>query len=813
MSAQGVLFSSSLPTNIYPDILLTLRGEVVRRSLVLALIGAILLAACGGDSDRDKSGPISSSSGTSSSASSSFSSGANSSVGQQGNSGAGKQLYEQGCQICHGANGGGNTQLASPGLVNCTICNNRAALANYIETSMPPGGMQAAQACVGECAEDVAAYIIEAFNPEPDFAACDSGAASPSPSDLKRLSRQEYRNTLIDLLQLSNAPNLDVIPDDPSVHNFKTVASVQNVQASHLNGYITVATEQAELLMRSANRRDGVLGCNYTNPNCLNEFVSRFGRLAYRRPLNTEESQRIISHIRAVSTSAEDDFILAIQLLLSSPNFIYRLETGDSLEGLAQLNSYELASRLAFSLWGRGPNSDLLDKAARGELDTPEGLSRVAREMVQDDRAQENMSLFFEQWLATNQVVAPVNTPSNWYSGILEDIKQETDALLQEYAWQDKNFMEVLTASHTYVSPNLASYYGLARPKSSAAVDLPAGSPRHGTGILTHLASMLPKTDGDLVSIRGDWLRATFLCKKLEFPEGISEILNGELAGLTSLEIMVERNINASCNRCHAQIDPIGVAFAAFNRDGLFDSSINVADLPLAPGFPDAGNVSIESVQDIARALSRMPEVGQCLAERLFLYTRNHEPVQDDHCAVRSANQNFHDSGYSFVSLLLSLVEDPSFRMRYVPELIDSGFEGEAELQNVALFKPVTASSAQAGNPPSRLTDDNILGDSRWAAQVFPQHAVIDLGDVYTIVQSEVYPYMDRAYRYRLEVSTNGTNYTQVVDRSQNTQGGNVIRDVFAPVDARYVRLVVTGAHNYSDNWVAFRQVRIFGTK
>lgn len=786
----------------------------MRISLVLALISAMLLVACGGKSDSDDTFPgYSSSSGTGVSSASSSNSSA-SSLGPTGDSLSGKQLYEQGCQICHGASGGGSTQLNSPGLINCSICNNQAALASYIETSMPPGGVQAARACAGECALDVAAYIIEVFNPEPDFTACDSGDASPSPSELKRLSRQEYINTLVDLLHLSAAPNVDLIPDDPSVHNFKTVASVQNVQASHLNGYITVATEQAESLMRSASRRDAVLGCHYTSPECLNDFVIRFGRLAYRRPLTQEESQRVLSQIRTLSRSADDSFIWAIQLLLSSPNFIYRLETGNSPEGLVQLNGYELASRLAFSLWGRGPSAELLDQAGRGELDSPEGLSRIARQMLDDDRARENMSVFFEQWLATNQVTAPVDRPANWYNDIVRDIQRETDALLREYAWQDKNFMEVLTASHTHVSPNLAGYYGLPRPESSAGrVELPAGSPRHGTGILTHLASMLPKTDGDLVAIRGDWLRATFLCKKLEFPEGISEILNGELAGLTSLEIMVERNLNASCNRCHAQIDPIGVAFAAFNRDGLYDHSINVADLPLAPGFPDAGNANIQSVQDIARALARMPEVGQCIAERLFLYTRNHEPVQDDHCAVRSANQSFQDSGYKFTALLLAMVEDPSFRTRYVPELVEQDPEGEAQLQNIALFKPVSASAAQDGNPPSRLTDNNVLGESRWSAQVFPQHAVIDLGEVYTIVQSEVFPYMDRAYRYRLEVSTNGRAYSTVVDRSANTQGGNVIRDVFAPVEARYVRLVVTGAHGYDGDWVSFRQVRVFGAR
>jgi len=722
----------------------------------------------------------------------------------------GQVLYQQQCQVCHGEQGEGNALLNSPTLKKCSICENPDVLSHYIEAYMPPGGPEAAKACGAECALHVTAYVMEAFNKQVDRAACNAGG-DPSPSTFKRLSRLEYSNTVKDLMQLPHAPNVGAIPDDPSLFNFKTIASVQGIQASHLNGYLTVATEQADALMADADRRTRVLGCEYTSAGCLDSFIPRFGRLAYRRPLAQEEFNRIRQYVVSQAPAARDQFVMALQIFLTSPNFIYRVEVGNSPEGLSTLNNYELASRLAFSLWGQGPTADLLDKAANGTLNNADGLRTVAQEMLKDPRARENLSRFFEQWLATNLLEAPAEKPQGWYNAILTDMQAETNNLLGEYVWQNKDFMQIFTENRTYLTPALADYYGVARPASAAqAVALPSSDPRAYTGILGHASNMFSKGDGDLIAKRGNWLRSTFLCKELQLPSGVADIINGKFAGFTAMEIITERNRDQSCERCHSQIDPIGVAFAPFDRAGRYDHSVRIGDYPIQPGFPDSGDPGVRSIQDIARALAEMPEVGECLADRLFLYTRNRLPEQHDHCVVYEASDNFRDSGHQFVSLLLSMVEDPSFRTRMTPEP-ETDTQPNTTILNLALGKSVTTSSAENGNPGSRLTDNDLSGASRWSAQVFPQQATIDLGQVRNLIQIEVYPYEDRAYKYTVEVSQNGANYTRLVDRSNNTQGGNAITDLFAPTAARYVRITITGASGYTGDWASLREVKILG--
>src|SRR5258706_1951271 len=128
---------------------------------------------------------------------------------------------------------------------------------------------------------------------------------------------------------------------------------------------------------------------------------------------------------------------------------------------------------------------------------------------------------------------------------------------------------------------------------------------------------------------------------------------------------------------------------------------------------------------------------------------------------------------------------------------------------NVALGKTVTfTSGVQIGNEAYKLVDGNVT--TRWAASVWPQWVQVDLGAIYLINKTEVMPYMNRAYQYLVEVSTDGSSYTTVVDRTTNTTGGATLTDLFFPINAQYVRLTVTGASGYAGGFASMYEFRVF---
>jgi GH18 family chitinase len=134
-------------------------------------------------------------------------------------------------------------------------------------------------------------------------------------------------------------------------------------------------------------------------------------------------------------------------------------------------------------------------------------------------------------------------------------------------------------------------------------------------------------------------------------------------------------------------------------------------------------------------------------------------------------------------------------------------------ISNLALNKAVTASSEpQAENPASSAVDGNT--DTRWSASVYPQSIEVDLGAVYSISRTELVCYSDRAYQFKVEAKTTTGTYTQVVDRTTNTTPGTVaapIADNFGAVDARYVKLTVTGCPGYTGTWVSISEFSVFG--
>jgi hypothetical protein len=113
-------------------------------------------------------------------------------------------------------------------------------------------------------------------------------------------------------------------------------------------------------------------------------------------------------------------------------------------------------------------------------------------------------------------------------------------------------------------------------------------------------------------------------------------------------------------------------------------------------------------------------------------------------------------------------------------------------LQNLSLNQPSTASTSPANSP---MSNDGNAG-TRWTASTnaYPQWWRVDLGSSKNVtrVDTKWYSTATRAYKYRIEVSDDDTNYTPVFDNTANTTFADT-SDSFAQVTKRYVRMYITG--------------------
>ena len=115
----------------------------------------------------------------------------------------------------------------------------------------------------------------------------------PGPQVLPRLTQRQYRNAVTDLLG-GPLPDVELEPDT-NPYLFVSIGAT-NTSLSELGTqqYEEAAEALTQAVWADPARRDALLGCVPTagDDACAQEYLARFGRRAFRRPLEDEELAR-----------------------------------------------------------------------------------------------------------------------------------------------------------------------------------------------------------------------------------------------------------------------------------------------------------------------------------------------------------------------------------------------------------------------------------------------------------------------------------------------------------------------------------------
>jgi hypothetical protein len=444
----------------------------------------------------------------------------------------------------------------------------------------------------------------------------DPNAAGPMP--LRRLNRREYNNTVRDLLGLDLQPASEFPVDKDSTFGFTRSGIVATLDAELLQ-------TAAESLAAAANIA-GLVGCDVATGDeaCARAFIESFGLKAYRRPLTTEEIDRLLALFTSVRTavgsSFEDSIRAVLEGILQSPGFLYRWELGNAaptLEGaVAKLNGYEMASRLSYFLWRTMPDQALFDAAAAGTLASEDEIRTQAERMIVDTKGRTAISSFFNHWLATTtEEIAFRNKSPELYpefdTALQTAMAAETEAFAASVIFDgDGTFTSLLTATATSANGPLATLYGA----TTGALD-----PAQRAGILTRAGflTVTGASDGSHPVKRGIKIYRDLMCKQLIPPPGV-EIPPPEpaSAGGTTRERFA-RHAENECATCHLVIDPLGFAFEHYDGIGRYREMDNggVVDSSSSTTL-DGVTVQFSDAVGLSQALAASAEVQACFARQ-----------------------------------------------------------------------------------------------------------------------------------------------------------------------------------------------------
>src|SRR5690606_27369467 len=137
----------------------------------------------------------------------------------------------------------------------------------------------------------------------------------PGTTQLPRLTRAQYDNTVFDLLGVDSNPSTMLAPD-----------STGSVDQRAWDGYKLAASTVAEQVMADASLKAAAIPCTPEGDGaaCATELIDTLGRRAFRRPLVEEERTRFAKLIERraeiTPTGSFDELAqLLIEVFLLSP--------------------------------------------------------------------------------------------------------------------------------------------------------------------------------------------------------------------------------------------------------------------------------------------------------------------------------------------------------------------------------------------------------------------------------------------------------------------------------------------------------------
>ena len=128
------------------------------------------------------------------------------------------------------------------------------------------------------------------------------------------------------------------------------------------------------------------------------------------------------------------------------------------------ISDLELASRLSFFLWSRGPDAELIEIASEGTLRDPAVLEQQVQRMLADPRSDQLVQNFAGQWLGLRILPGTAPAPQvfpDFDDTLRQAYRRETELFFESIMREDRNVVDLLTADYTFVNERLAKAYGI----------------------------------------------------------------------------------------------------------------------------------------------------------------------------------------------------------------------------------------------------------------------------------------------------------------------------------------------------------------
>jgi hypothetical protein len=404
---------------------------------------------------------------------------------------------------------------------------------------------------------------------------------------------------------------------------------------------------------------------------CAARFISSTGRLLYRRPLAKDKVTELVGKAHRASTDLKDFYAglsSVLEGMLVAPEVLMivdRTEPDPAHPGKRRLDAFSMAARLSFFLWNSAPDDALLKAAESGEINTPAGRARVVNMMISSPRLQNGMRAFFDDMFAFDDFdnLSKDATVYPKVSGTtLKDAREQTLRTVYDHLIvRDRDYRDLFLTKDTFMSPSLASVYGVPAVPGWVSYQFPSDSPRVGIQSQVSFLAVHSHPGRSSATLRGKALREVLLCQKVPSPPpnvDFSIVEDPKANFHTARERLTAHRSNPVCAGCHRITDPIGLALENFDGGGQFRAAERGA------AIDPSGSLDGKDFKDpagLAQAVHDHPALPTCLVKRMYSYGAGGALSDADNPQLAFLNKRFESAGYKVPDLLRAIALSPAF--------------------------------------------------------------------------------------------------------------------------------------------------------
>ncbi len=410
---------------------------------------------------------------------------------------------------------------------------------------------------------------------------------------------------------------------------------------------------------------------------CASTIIRKVATQAYRGPLTAPDYDGLHAFFqqgRKAGGDFESGIRMAVQAILASPKFLFRLEAAPATVRPGQnyrITEMDLASRLSFFLWGTGPDAELLKVAGQGTLRAPVVLAAQVKRMLADPKSEALSTRFASQWFRLQDLdkIHPDALLFPYYDfKLAEALKRETELFFDSIVREDRSVIDLLTADYTFVNERVARHYDIPNVSGSnfRRVTLPGEARRGllGQGSILALTSVADRTSPVL---RGKWVMEVLLASPPPAPPPNVPTLDETKAEsgdhqLTTRQRMEQHRANPACTSCHKVIDPLGLALENFDVTGKWRLRDNGA--PVDPVGDLYDGTRMDGPAGLRAALLKHQDMFVLsFTERLMTYSLGRRVEYFDLPTIRKITRDAAKSNNRFSAFVMGVVTSRAFQM------------------------------------------------------------------------------------------------------------------------------------------------------